>query len=108
MSACTQLDQAPLSLDYRSELDSVAPCTLVPGSEICFDNYDQKRKLTKSFPPVFTELIDTNTWIKRYGLKANKLTYQNILSMIGFKQMQGKSNVNVFVVVFGKQRLTAM
>lgn len=93
MSACASLRQAPLSLQGHTEPQqdgSVAPCTLVPGSEIYFDNYDRKRKLNKSFPPVCTELIDTATWVKRYGLRANKLTYQNILSMIGFKQMQGK------------------
>lgn len=93
MSACASLRQAPLSLHGYPEQhrdDSVAPCSLVPGNEIYFDNYDRKRKLNKSFPPVCTELIDTATWIKRYGLRANKLTYQNILSMIGFKQMQGE------------------
>ena len=91
MSACASLRQAPLSFQGRTEQqqDGSAPCTLVPGSEIYFDNYDQKRKLNKSFPPICTELIDTTTWVKRYGLRANKLTYQNILSMIGFKQMQG-------------------
>ena len=79
-----------LPVRFVDQQISSAPCSLKPGDEIYFDNYDGKRKLNKSYPPICTELVDSNTWIKRYGLRVNKLTYQHILSMIGFKQMQGK------------------
>lgn len=88
MSACASLSQVP-AVKYES-LSTAAPCSLVPGGDVYFDNCVKSKKLTKSFHPFCTEMVDTNTWLSRYGLKANKLTYQNILSMIGFKQTQSK------------------
>lgn len=67
-------------------------CSLIPGELI---NFDVNKKPSDSVvsqaktPPVCTELIDSSEWIKKYGLKQNKLTFQDILSMIGFKQSQG-------------------
>ncbi len=83
MSACQSLTQ--------SAGTAGAHCSLVPGKEVYFDNSSKtSRKLptNKPFSARCTELVDSLTWLRRYGLKANKLTYQNILSQIGFKQMQ--------------------
>ncbi len=82
MSACPSIIQSPAA---------GFPCSLLPGSEVYFDNSEKaSRKLAASmpYPPRCTELVDSPTWLRRYGLRANKLTYQSILSMIGFKQMQ--------------------
>jgi len=82
MSACPSIIQSPTA---------GFPCSLLPGSEVYFDNSEKaSRKLAASmaYPPRCTELVDSPTWLRRYGLRANKLTYQSILSMIGFKQMQ--------------------
>jgi hypothetical protein len=62
------------------------PCSLLPGHEFNFDN---NKSFVQHSSPVCTEQIDTQAWLSKYGLKAVKLSYQQILSMIGFKQMQG-------------------
>ena len=86
MSSCTTSFRQALLVKHDQQ---ASPCSLLSGNEIYFDNYDSnKNQLNKSYQPMCTELVDTDTWIKRYGLKSNKLTYQAILSMIGFKQMQ--------------------
>jgi hypothetical protein len=66
------------------------PCTVVPGQLVNFDSHKTEVKVTPSFPLPCVELIDSDAWIKKYGLKTNKLMFENILSLIGFKQPQGK------------------
>ena len=65
------------------------PCFLLPGHTIHFDNQDASRKRGKLFSFKYDEQVDSYTWLKKYGLKANKLTYPQILGMTGFKQTQG-------------------
>lgn len=70
-------------------------CSLIPGELINFDvkkTSDTIVTQTK-IPAVCCELIDSSEWIKKYGLKQNKLTFQDILSMIGFRQSQGIENL---------------
>lgn len=68
---------------------------LIPGTSINFDalqkveNKSTKELLSPHYPNNCIEMIDSERWIKKYGLKANKLTYEHILNLIGFKQPQG-------------------
>ena len=71
---------------------------LIPGTSINFDalqkveNKSTKELLSPHYPNNCIEMIDSERWIKKYGLKANKLTYEHILNLIGFKQPQGFTN----------------
>ena len=70
------------------------PCSLLPGYTIHFDNHkfdnhEAARKHGKLSSFKYDEQVDSFTWLKKYGLKANKLTYPQILGMTGFKQTQG-------------------
>jgi hypothetical protein len=83
------------SITDKPNADKIASCSVIQGSLINFDTnlsvYAQKNsKLITNYPTKCSELVDSETWLKNYGLKTNKLNFQNILSMIGFKQTQGK------------------
>ncbi len=97
-SALTSSNDVTNSLSIKlNNSDSGMPCSLLPGVEINFDNNKSDllfKKITKNLPSICTEQLDTQSWLNKYGLKASKLSYQQILSMIGFKQMQGKNNNN--------------
>ena len=72
----------------------IASCSVMAGNVINFDSnlsvYAQKNtNLITNYPTNCSELTDSDSWLRKYGLKANKLTFQHILSMIGFKQTQG-------------------
>jgi hypothetical protein len=62
---------------------------VLPGALI---NYDSKQYVPNQprseIPAVCCELIDSDDWIKKYGLATNRLRFQDILSMIGFKKAQ--------------------
>lgn len=68
-------------------LPSVASsCSILSGNVINFDAIKKGAFLEPDYPPPCLELIDSDEWLKRYGLQKNKLTLENVLSMIGFKQ----------------------
>lgn len=75
---------------YESSNLQISSCKIVPGSSI---NYDAHQNidviLNPNYPLSCLELCDSDNWIKKYGLKTNKLTFENILATIGFKQTQG-------------------
>lgn len=78
----------------NNSIDRIASCSVIPGNVINFDTnlsvYAQKNNnLITNYPTNCSELTDSDTWLKKYGLKSNKLTFHHILSMIGFKQTQG-------------------
>lgn len=76
--------------DHKNMLTQAAsPCDILKGNLVNFDAQKKNSLLNPTFPPVCVELIDSEEWIKRYGLRTNKLTFENILSMIGFKKHQG-------------------
>lgn len=64
-------------------------CRIIPGLVVNFDSEKKNNLLTPNYPVTCTELIDSTEWIKKYGLRTNKLLFENILSMIGFKHAQG-------------------
>ena len=77
--------------DHNKELSlASAPCKILKGDLVNFDAHKKEFSPNTQFPAVCIELIDSDQWIKRYGLKTNKLTFENILSMIGFKKHQGR------------------
>lgn len=92
----------------EKQLDRIPPCDVIPGNLINFDSslsvYAQKNsKLITNYPTNCSELCDSDTWLKKYGLRANKLTFQHILSMIGFKQMQGNRSIpKCWIIIFFK------
>lgn len=65
-----------------------APCTLIDGNLINFDAHNFVFEVNTHFPSVCAERIESDKWIQKYGLKSNKLTFEAILSMIGFKKQQ--------------------
>lgn len=64
------------------------PCTSIDGNLINFDAQSTGFEINTHFPSVCVERIESDKWIKKYGLKSNKLTFEAILSMIGFKKQQ--------------------
>lgn len=102
-SSSTTINES-YSTSFRKS-DRIAPCSIIPGNIVNFDTslsvYAEKNsKLVTNYPTNCAELIDSDIWLKKYGLKANKLTFQHILSMIGFKQMQGFLLKNYFFFVW--------
>jgi hypothetical protein len=75
---------------YEKNNQEISSCTVIPGNSI---NYDAHQNidviLNPNYPLSCLELCDSDNWIKKYGLKTNKLTFENILATIGFKQTQG-------------------
>lgn len=65
-----------------------APCSIMDGNLINFDAQKVEFEINTQFPAVCVERIESDKWIKKYGLKSNKLTFEAILSMIGFKKQQ--------------------
>lgn len=68
--------------------------SLIEGTSVNFDALDKHSNATRTllsphYPMSCIEMIDSERWLRKYGLKANKLTYEHILNLIGFKQPQG-------------------
>ena len=84
------LSDAAIVSQSLVKFDSLPPCVNLPGESV---NYDAQSKLetmlNPKYPAMCTEMIDSDEWIKKYGLKTNKLTFEDILSMIGFRQSKG-------------------
>ncbi len=79
------------SLVKYEKKDTLIPaCTIIAGQSV---NYDAHQNidaiLNPNYPLSCLELCDSDAWIKKYGLKTNRLTFENILATIGFKQTQG-------------------
>ena len=73
---------------FDRQKNAVPTCTVLPGHLVNFDSQKTEALLNPVYPPSATSLIPSDAWIKKFGLKSNKLTFENILSMIGFKQPQ--------------------
>ena len=69
----------------KSKLD--IGLSLIPGTSVNVDS--QNSAISPHYPTSCVEMTDSEKWIKKYGLRANKLTYEHILNLIGFKQTQG-------------------
>jgi hypothetical protein len=83
---------------FDRQKNAIASCTVLPGHLINFDSAKTEALLNPVYPPDASLLISSDLWLKKFGLKTNKLTFENILSMIGFKQPQGKQFL--FVCLF--------
>lgn len=83
--------KSSVGLDYSglfpaiTSLKSPAPCSIQPGTTINFDAI----KKGAAYPPACLELIPSTEWLRRYGLKSNRLNVESILGSIGFKKSQG-------------------
>lgn len=84
--------------DEKSQTDSILeyvrqrmidPCKVVPGQPINYDAEKLSAYLNPVYPGSCTELINSTEWLNKYGLRINRLTFENILKMIGFKQNIG-------------------
>jgi hypothetical protein len=84
--------------DEKSQTDAILeyvrqrmidPCKIVPGQPINYDAEKLSAYLNPVYPGSCTELINSSEWLNKYGLRANRLTFENILKMIGFKQNIG-------------------
>ena len=73
---------------FDRQKNAVPTCQVLPGHLVNFDSQKTEALLNPVYPPDATLLIPSDAWIKKFGLKSNKLTFENILSMIGFKQPQ--------------------
>jgi hypothetical protein len=82
-----------------SELSSLAEAkkpklsAILPGNLINYDSKQlvplpAKKKKQPEYPAVCTELITMDAWLGKYGLARNKLTFQDVLSMCGFRKVQ--------------------
>jgi hypothetical protein len=78
-------DQIMRSLNYGLHPKPAdLACNIIPGYSI---NGDLNHlTASKRYPPACIELIDSKKWISKYGLEANKLQFDKILTMIGFRQ----------------------
>jgi len=81
---------------FDRQKNAIPSCTVLPGHLINFDSAKTEALLNPVYPPDATLLISSDLWLKKFGLRTNKLTFENILSMIGFKQPQGKINCLFF------------
>jgi hypothetical protein len=99
---------------YTNEYSIPKSCSILPGKLVNFDALSSKSIINNKIsqisskscsssmkknqnyldldklPAFCFEMIDSNQWIKKYGLRTNKLTFNDILSMLGFKKSQGK------------------
>ena len=65
-------------------------CKIVPGEIINFDSETKNAdKSNQKYPTSCLEQINSQAWLKKYGLEVNKLTLEQILSSIGFKHTEG-------------------
>jgi hypothetical protein len=86
-SSINQLEYSKSLIKYDPE---VLSCKIISGSSINYDAHQNIDAIANpNYPLSCLELCDSDNWIKKYGLKTNKLTFENILSTIGFKQTQG-------------------
>ena len=72
----------------KSSTSTTSSFSIQPGKTINFDAINKGAV----YPPACIELVDSTEWLKRYGLRANRLNLESILGSIGFKKAQGIQN----------------
>lgn len=82
----TNFDVTELTKLKKPSEEPAASCSILPGKLINFDAVNK----SSSYQPQCVELVDSKEWLRRYGLKTNKLNLESILGLIGFKQSKGK------------------
>lgn len=87
-ASMNEASSAAIAKYEKSKLD--IGLSLIPGTSVNVDASHNSSAISPHFPTSCVEMIDSERWIKKYGLRANKLTYEHILNLIGFKQTQGR------------------
>lgn len=82
----TNFDVTEFTKLKKPSEEPAASCSILPGKLINFDAVNK----SSSYQPQCVELVDSKEWLRRYGLKTNKLNLESILGLIGFKQSKGK------------------